>query len=225
MQRVDVVCQQETKFKEVSSGLIRSLGVGRFLEWAALSAEGASRGIVIFWNSLVLKLLAKEEGQFTVSCRFKFLEDDCTWVFTGVYGPNANGNREYLWDDLGAIRGLWSDPWCIVGDINITRFPNERNREGRIIGSMRRFSQVIDDLELKDFPVQGGQFTWKGGLHNCKITKLDRFLVSEEWDCLFGGLDRASYLSLPLIISLFCLKGVRVCPKVPRLSKSREHVD
>ena len=36
MQRVDVVCLQETKFKEVSSGLIRSLGAGRFLDWAAL---------------------------------------------------------------------------------------------------------------------------------------------------------------------------------------------
>ena len=68
MQRVDVICLQETKFKEVSSGLIRSLGVGIFLDWVALRAEGASGGIVIFWDFCVLKLLAKEEGQFTVSC-------------------------------------------------------------------------------------------------------------------------------------------------------------
>ena len=58
MQRVDVVCLQETKFKEVSSGFIKSLGVGRFLDWAALRAEGASGGIVIFWDSRVLKLLS-----------------------------------------------------------------------------------------------------------------------------------------------------------------------
>ena len=87
------VCRKQ-KFKEVSSGLIKSLGVGRFLEWAALSTEGASWGIVISWDSRVLKLLAKEEGQFTMSCRFKFLEDDRTWVFKGVYGPTAYGNRE-----------------------------------------------------------------------------------------------------------------------------------
>ena len=48
MQRVDVVCLQETKFKEVSSGSIRSLGVGRFLDWVALRVEDASGGIVIF---------------------------------------------------------------------------------------------------------------------------------------------------------------------------------
>ena len=196
MQRVDVVCLQETKLKEVTTGLIRCLGVGRFLDWAALRAEGASGGIVIFWDSRVLQLLDKEEGQFTVSCRFKLIAEDRIWVFTGVYGPTAYGAREFLWDELGAINGLWNDPWCIGGDFNITRFPNERSREGRITGSMRRFSQVIDDLELRDFPVQGGQYTWKGGLNNCRMARLDRFLVSEEWDCLFGG-TRQSILPRP----------------------------
>ena len=97
---------------------------------------------------------------------------------------------------LGAIRGLWSDPWCMGGDFNISRFSNEWNREGRITGSMRHFSQVIDDLELKDFLVLGGQFTWKGGLHNCIMARLDKFLVSEEWDYLFGGV-RQSILPRP----------------------------
>ena len=43
----------------------------------------------------------------------------------------------------------------------MVRFPNERNREGRLTGSMRHFSQVIEDLEMKDILAQGGQFTWK----------------------------------------------------------------
>ena len=215
MQRVDVVCLQETKFKEVSTGLIRSLGVGRFLDWAALRDEGASGGIFIFWDSRVLKLLAKEEGQFTVSCRFKFIVEDRTWVFTRVYGPTVYGIREQLWDEVGAIKGLWNDPWCIGGDFNITRFPNERSREGRITGSMRRFSQVIDDLELRDFPVQGGQYTWKGGLHNCRMARPDRFLVSEEWDCLFGE-TRRSILPMPTSDHFpILLEGGRVLSKRP----------
>ena len=32
------------------------------------------------------------------------------------------------------------EPWCIGDNFNTTRFPVERNREGRILGSMRRFS-------------------------------------------------------------------------------------
>ena len=32
-------------------------------------------------------------------------------------------------------------------------FPSERSREGRITGSMRRFSEVIDELVLRDLPL------------------------------------------------------------------------
>ena len=94
MQRDDVVCLQETKLKEVSNRMIISLGVGRFLEWVNIKAEGASGGILIFWDTRVIQLLEKEEGQYTLSCRFKFVEKDFTWVFIGVYGPTVNGRRE-----------------------------------------------------------------------------------------------------------------------------------
>ena len=67
-----------------------------------------------------------------------------------------------MWEDLGAIRGLWGEPWCIGGDFNVIRFLGERNKMGRISSSMRRFSQVIDELELKDLPLQGGPYMWRG---------------------------------------------------------------
>ena len=70
------------------------------------------------------------------------------------------GRREDLWDELGVIRGLWGDPWCLGGDFNAIRDPRERNIEGSFTHSMRRFFQVTDELELKDMPMQGGLFTW-----------------------------------------------------------------
>ena len=68
------------------------------------------------------------------------------------------------------------------------RFPSEQNNDGRITCSMRRFAQVIDDLELKYIPAQGDPFTWRGGQNNCRMARLDRFLVTEEWDSHFGGI-------------------------------------
>ena len=38
-------------------------------------------------------------------------------------------------------------------------FPNEHRRGGKISSAMRRFSEVIEDLGLRDIPVQGGPFT------------------------------------------------------------------
>ena len=70
---------------------------------------------------------------------------------------------------------------------------------------MRRFSQVIDELELKDLPLQGGSFTWRGGLNNQRIARLDRFLVIDDWDELFDGaiqkiLPKPTYNHSPVLL-------------------------
>ena len=38
----------------------------------------------------------------------------------------------------------------------MVRFPSEHSREGRLTGSMRRFSKVIEELALKDLLSMGG---------------------------------------------------------------------
>ena len=47
-QRVDVVCVQETKIKEMTTRLVRSLRIGRNIEWRAVNARGAAGGILVF---------------------------------------------------------------------------------------------------------------------------------------------------------------------------------
>ena len=39
------------------------------------------------------------------------------------------------------------------GDFNLVRFLEERSRGGGFTTSIRRFSEVIEDLELRDFPL------------------------------------------------------------------------
>ena len=76
------------------------------------------------------------------------------------------------------------------------RFPNERRRGGRVSSSMRRFSEVIDDLDLTDLPLQVGPFTWSGGLNSQTMSRLDRFLVSEDWEAILMGWCRVLFLGL-----------------------------
>ena len=196
-QRVDLMCIQETKIQEMSEGIVRSLGLGRFSDWRARNAEGAAGGILICWDKRVLEILDWEEGQFSLSCRFKITENGAIWVFTGVYGPFTKVEREGMWEELGAIRGLWGDPWCLGGDFNITLFQHERSSQRRISSAMRRFAQIVDDLELVDLPLQGGEFTWSGGLNNQAWARLDRFLVSPSWLDQFSGVTQGR-LSRPI---------------------------
>ena len=99
---VDLVCLQETKIQEMSRGIIRSLGVGRFLEWGAVDSRGAAGGIVVFWDNRVVDLVDLQKGMFSISCIFKNCEDGFMWTFTGVYGPNHEERQGVF---LGGVRG------------------------------------------------------------------------------------------------------------------------
>ncbi|RVW30279.1 hypothetical protein CK203_098824 [Vitis vinifera] len=189
----------------MTDGVVKSLGVGRFLDWRTLEAARAAGGVLICWDKRSLEMLEWEEGQFSISCKFRTVENGVVWVFTGVYGPFTKEDRECLWDEFGAIRGLWGEPWCVGGDFNVILSQGERSRQGRVTSAMRRFAQVMDDLELIDLPLQGGSFTWSGGLHNKAWARLDRFMVSPSWLDQFSNVTqkRLSRLILdhfPIII-------------------------
>ena len=200
-QRVDLVCLQETKLQNLSSADARSLGVGRLADWRAVEAEGSAGGVLVFWDTRKLELVEAELGHFSVTCMFKNVEDGFLWAFTGVYGPVKRSKRELFWQELGAVKGLWGGPWCIGGDFNVVLSPNDRNSDCRLSYSMRRFMEVLNELGLRDLPLQGGPFTWRGGLNNQRMSRLDRFLVTADWEIQFSNVTQSI---LPRPVSDHC---------------------
>ena len=83
-----------------------------------------------------------------------------------MYGSFSKEDRDCMWEELGAIRGIWDDPWCLGGDFNVILSQRERSSQRRLTGAMRRFTQIVDELELLDLPLQGGALTWSGGRNN-----------------------------------------------------------
>ena len=86
----------------------------------------------------------------------------------------------------------------MAGNYNVVRLPMECSKVGRLTSSMRRFSEIIKDLELRDLPLQGGPYMWRGGLNNQSNSRLDRFLVSENWE---GHFTRVIQCVLPKPVS------------------------
>ena len=80
-----------------------------------------------------------------------------------LYGPFSKVERDALWEEFGAIRGMWEDPWCLGGDFNITLFPRERSSQRIISSAMRKFAEIVNDLGLVDLPLQGGECSWNEG--------------------------------------------------------------
>ena len=117
---------------------------------------------------------------FSISCLLINVEDGFQGIFMGVYGLVEGNLKENFWEELGAIRGLWTGPWCAGGDFNAITSLYESIKGGRVTSTMHRFAEVIDDLGMRDMPLQGGPFTWSGGINDPAMSKIDRFLVSRD---------------------------------------------
>ena len=142
------------------------------------------------------------------------VENEFQWVFSRVYGPIENRLRESFWEELGSIKGLWDVPWCFGGDFNEILYPNERFRGSRFSNSMRRFSDILNDLELRDLPLQGGSYTWSGGINDRSMSRLDKFLVTADWE---SHCNKVTQRRLPRPVSnhfpiLLDSEGVRMGP-------------
>jgi hypothetical protein len=71
----------------------------------------------------------------------------------GVYGSNDDIVRRVQWDELTELLSGWNHPWCIWGDINITRFPSKRSSDTHSSPIMLDFSEFIFDRGLRDIPL------------------------------------------------------------------------
>lgn len=113
----------------------------------------------------MLDLVGMEIGEHSITYYFKNCDGSFVWIFTWVYDPSLTRDREVLWVELRAIKGLWDNSWCIKGDFNIVRFLGEYNGPSRLSLDIR-FYEIIEDLQLRDLPLNGGSFTLSEGLNN-----------------------------------------------------------
>ena len=74
---------------------------------------------------------------------------------------------------------------------------------------MIEFSDFIEDLKLLDTQLEDGQYTWFKGDNQDIASRIDRILISKEWDESFNNIKRKLYKGLDqTTLLLHCLQGV-----------------
>jgi exonuclease III len=178
----DVICLQETKLKLINRGIVRSLWGIHHVDWVYPGSEGALWGILLMWDRRVVEKVDEAVGLFSVSCKFRCVTDQYDWAFLGVYGPQSDGDRRVMWEELFRLANWWDVPWCVGGDFNVVRFLSERLGADQFTPAMNDFSEFIFSLGLMDIPLKGGKFTWSNNRTTPGMSRIDRFLFSGDWE-------------------------------------------
>jgi endonuclease/exonuclease/phosphatase family metal-dependent hydrolase len=73
-------------------------------------------------------------------------------------------------------------PLLMGGDYNILRHPSAKNNDHYHARWSFLFNVVIDGLNLKKIQMFGRKYTWANNLATPTFEKLDRILITTEWE-------------------------------------------
>ena len=122
-----------------------------------------------------------------------------------VYGPAQDDFKSAFLSEL--IRTCQQNPWptLIGGDFNIMRHSREKNINNFNPRWPFLFNAVIDSFDLREIDLTGRQYPWANSLTDPTYEKLDRVLMTTEWEFKFllvtvHALDRGVSDHMPLLL-------------------------
>lgn len=203
--RVNIICLQETKLDVIDRfTVIQCIGPS-FDGFAYMPALETRGGILIAWDSTVVEM-----DHFSLDPDFitgqVHTKNGVSWWISVVYGPQGNLLKTAFLEELHARRGLCPGPWMVLGDFNMILHASEKSNTNLNRTMMARFRSFIDTNELKEVYMRGRRFTWSNKRDTPTLTKIDRVLVSVDWelefpDCILQALSSGVSDHAPLHLS------------------------
>jgi exonuclease III len=181
----EVVCLQETKKEFLDLAYLKNFCPAPFDSFAFVPSMGNSGGSVIIWKSSRLTGNVIFQNNYAQSMEFTSNLSACSWIITNVYAPCTHHGKI---DFLNWLHNISMPPdklWLLVGDFNLIRRPENRNRIGGDINLMLKFNEAISNLDLIEIPLHGLTYTWSNRQQEPLLQRLDWFFISQEWSTVF----------------------------------------
>jgi hypothetical protein len=146
-----------------------------------LYSSRVSGGLITIWNSNIFEGEVMFINSHSIIVKFKSLLSGRLSHVTNIYGPAASAGK------VGFISWLYNfdcssmDDWLLIGDFNLIRSPENRNRPGGNFNEMWLFNDLIQHLDLVEISFQGRYFTWSNMQYNALLEKLDWVFTSASW--------------------------------------------
>ncbi|MBA0566552.1 hypothetical protein Golob_011359 [Gossypium lobatum] len=154
--------QQETKLEVVSGDLIRRI-------WGDDNFD--FRYAVAMNKEYCVNRFVLVEGNW--------LSKGWEGILINVYTPSTLMEQKILSEEMIEVRKQFTNHWIVGGDFNRVSNRSKRSNCVGLLKGSKDFGSFIDKCKLVDLPLMGKKFTWYGT--EKKRSRLDRFLVDEEW--------------------------------------------
>ena len=183
--RPSIVALQETKLPTVSNQKRNSFLPARLSNFVTRDSVGASGGMLTAWDASVFSLENASPLPYTLTSGLSLRADSVSFSLTNVYAPTSRENKPAFFRELASIADSISSPWMLLGDFNLTRFPDDKNTGSFNVADADRFNEVISALGLIEIPLVDRAYTWSNRRDEPTLVRLDRCFVSLDWDTVF----------------------------------------
>lgn len=115
---------------------------------------------MIIWKSSVFSGFEVFQNSFAIFVEFSLVHNGDPWILTSVYGPCETEGKVAFIEWFENIHMPDEVDWLIVGDFNLYRIPQDRNRPGGNVADMLLFNGAISALGVVEIPLYGRKYTW-----------------------------------------------------------------
>lgn len=128
-------------------------------------------------------MTSRHVSEFSLTVDILMGEEPC--CLTVVYGPQVDVDKVQFLDELRAVHATVDKPWIAAGDFNLILNAADKSNDNINRRNMGRFWRFVEETEIKDVHLHGRSYTWSNERDNPTLVKLDRVLVSIDFETIF----------------------------------------
>ncbi|GJU26768.1 RNA-directed DNA polymerase, eukaryota [Tanacetum coccineum] len=186
--KVNFLAVQETKLDHISHMDVKYIWGNSNYQFVSSDSIGNSGGILCIWEASVFKKEFVTVSDNFVAIYGSWCSNNSKLLIVVVYAPQSSACKRLLWEYISSLITRWNGETIVMGDFNVVRSTDERLGSRFNQSSAKVFNQFIESSGLVDIKLEGYSFTWSHPSGK-KMSKLDRFLVSEGIVSLFPSIS------------------------------------
>ena len=182
---LDFICLQETMKKNFPPKSLRKIDRMNNFDWNWVPSNGKAGGILCGVRKETLEVISWTPGRFCLQANLYDVKLKRVWAIITVYGAAHDDSKDDFLIELASMCSRTQVPHIVGGDFNILRGNGDKNKTMSRSPYVDKFNSLINSLCLREIHMGGGKYTWTNNQKHPTLEKLDRVLMSFEWEDLF----------------------------------------